>query len=176
MLTTLSSRRTEDVVAGLERPLHLSPPDLAQHRQSSLLTQSSSDPDPSDLPLYQKGFTTNEKSVAEPDSLEDYDDAEDDEDDEALPSTKKRKISERKRRMNAIADNYAQEQAQKSLEEDIRSNRQNMEDQSTRYIVHQAESQRIISTPREYQTELFERAKKKNIIAVLDTGKSTSLS
>lgn len=28
----------------------------------------------------------------------------------------------------------------------------------------------IISSPREYQTELFERAKKKNIIAVLDTG------
>ncbi len=28
----------------------------------------------------------------------------------------------------------------------------------------------IISSPREYQTELFERAKTKNIIAVLDTG------
>lgn len=28
----------------------------------------------------------------------------------------------------------------------------------------------IISSPREYQTELFERAKRKNIIAVLDTG------
>lgn len=28
----------------------------------------------------------------------------------------------------------------------------------------------IISSPREYQTELFERAKEKNIIAVLDTG------
>lgn len=30
--------------------------------------------------------------------------------------------------------------------------------------------QRIIETPREYQIDLFERAKKKNIIVVLDTG------
>ncbi|KAI0396321.1 hypothetical protein F5Y17DRAFT_456050 [Xylariaceae sp. FL0594] len=33
----------------------------------------------------------------------------------------------------------------------------------------------IISSPREYQTELFERAKKKNIIAVLDTGTGKTL-
>ena len=32
------------------------------------------------------------------------------------------------------------------------------------------ESQVIISDPREYQVELFERAKEHNIIAVLDTG------
>ncbi|KAI1268232.1 hypothetical protein F5Y18DRAFT_423590 [Xylariaceae sp. FL1019] len=33
----------------------------------------------------------------------------------------------------------------------------------------------IITSPREYQTELFERAKKKNIIAVLDTGTGKTL-
>ncbi|KAK5625395.1 hypothetical protein RRF57_001111 [Xylaria bambusicola] len=33
----------------------------------------------------------------------------------------------------------------------------------------------IISSPREYQTELFERAKRKNIIAVLDTGTGKTL-
>ncbi|KAI3318603.1 hypothetical protein HD806DRAFT_549027 [Xylariaceae sp. AK1471] len=33
----------------------------------------------------------------------------------------------------------------------------------------------IISSPREYQTELFERAKEKNIIAVLDTGTGKTL-
>ena len=107
--------------------------------------------------------------MPEPDYMEAYDDK--DEDDKVLPSTKPRKISERKRRMNAIADNYIQEMARKSFKEDMRNNRQNIEDQSARYIVHQAESQKIISTPREYQTELFERAKEKNIIAVLDTGK-----
>lgn len=110
--------------------------------------------------------------MLEPDDLEAYDD--EDEDDDVLTSTKPRKISERRRRMNVIADSYIQEMAQKSLKEDIRNNCQNLEDQSARYIVHQAESQKIISTPREYQTELFERAKEKNIIAVLDTGKQTS--
>lgn len=44
------------------------------------------------------------------------------------------------------------------------------EDKSTNLLVREAESERIISSPREYQTELFERAKQKNIIAVLDTG------
>ena len=41
---------------------------------------------------------------------------------------------------------------------------------STNRLVQEAESEKIISSPREYQTELFERAKQKNIIAVLDTG------
>ena len=100
-----------------------------------------------------------------------YDDDED-ESNEALSLAEPRKISERKRRMNLIADRYIQEMAQKSLKEDIRLNHKNVEDQSARYIIHQAESRRIISTPREYQTELFERAKERNIIAVLDTGKS----
>ncbi|KAI0432759.1 hypothetical protein F5Y09DRAFT_353064 [Xylaria sp. FL1042] len=37
------------------------------------------------------------------------------------------------------------------------------------------EDRPIISSPREYQTELFERAKQKNIIAVLDTGTGKTL-
>ncbi|KAI0889097.1 uncharacterized protein GGS22DRAFT_177710 [Annulohypoxylon maeteangense] len=42
-------------------------------------------------------------------------------------------------------------------------------------LVREAESEKIISSPREYQTELFERAKQKNIIAVLDTGTGKTL-
>ncbi|KAI1325782.1 hypothetical protein F5Y16DRAFT_411279 [Xylariaceae sp. FL0255] len=38
-----------------------------------------------------------------------------------------------------------------------------------------SEESAIISSPREYQTELFERAKQKNIIAVLDTGTGKTL-
>ena len=102
-------------------------------------------------------------------AYDDYD--EEGEDEDVLRSTRSREISERKRRTNAIADTYIQEIAQKSLKEDIQSGCYKIEDQSARYIVDQAESQRIISTPREYQTELFERAKDKNIIAVLDTGR-----
>lgn len=44
------------------------------------------------------------------------------------------------------------------------------ENRSVAWIVRQAESEKIINTPREYQVELFEKAKEKNIIAVLDTG------
>lgn len=37
-------------------------------------------------------------------------------------------------------------------------------------MVHSNESKRIIASPREYQIDLFERAKEKNTIVVLDTG------
>lgn len=46
------------------------------------------------------------------------------------------------------------------------------QDKSMNFLVREAESERIITSPREYQTELFEKAKEQNIIAVLDTGAS----
>ncbi|KAI1762058.1 hypothetical protein GGR53DRAFT_502835 [Hypoxylon sp. FL1150] len=49
------------------------------------------------------------------------------------------------------------------------------QDKSMHLLVQEAESERIISSPREYQTELFEMAKEKNIIAVLDTGTGKTL-
>ena len=41
---------------------------------------------------------------------------------------------------------------------------------STRNLISKQESTVIITDPREYQMELFEKAKEENIIAVLDTG------
>ena len=46
----------------------------------------------------------------------------------------------------------------------------NDEELSIRDLISKQESTVIITDPREYQVELFERAKKQNIIAVLDTG------
>ncbi|KAI9723933.1 MAG: hypothetical protein M1812_000651 [Candelaria pacifica] len=46
---------------------------------------------------------------------------------------------------------------------------------STRNLMSKQESTIIITDPREYQLELFERAKKQNIIAVLDTGSGKTL-
>lgn len=42
---------------------------------------------------------------------------------------------------------------------------------SIRELMAHPEAQKIIDDPREYQVELYERAKKENIVAVLDTGK-----
>ena len=41
---------------------------------------------------------------------------------------------------------------------------------STRALMLKQDSTKIITDPREYQLELFERAKTQNVIAVLDTG------
>ncbi|KAI1102779.1 hypothetical protein F4804DRAFT_333938 [Jackrogersella minutella] len=49
------------------------------------------------------------------------------------------------------------------------------DERSMHWLVQEAERENIISSPREYQTELFERAKQKNIIAVLDTGTGKTL-
>ncbi|KAI2472966.1 hypothetical protein F4781DRAFT_443323 [Annulohypoxylon bovei var. microspora] len=50
-----------------------------------------------------------------------------------------------------------------------------IDEKSMYLLVREAESEKIISSPREYQTELFERAKQKNVIAVLDTGTGKTL-
>ncbi|KAI1505214.1 RNase3 domain-containing protein [Biscogniauxia marginata] len=49
------------------------------------------------------------------------------------------------------------------------------ERKSVTRLVREAESEKIIASPREYQIELFERAKQKNTIAVLDTGTGKTL-
>jgi len=46
---------------------------------------------------------------------------------------------------------------------------------STANLIRKQEFAGNVSTPREYQTELFERAKVQNTIAVLDTGSGKTL-
>ncbi|KAI9732109.1 MAG: Dicer-like protein 1 [Cirrosporium novae-zelandiae] len=46
---------------------------------------------------------------------------------------------------------------------------------STRLLMNSQESAQVVTSPREYQYELFEMAKKENIIAVLDTGSGKTL-
>lgn len=47
--------------------------------------------------------------------------------------------------------------------------------QSVRWLANNTGAAQIIATPREYQVELFEKAKEENIIAVLDTGSGKTL-
>ena len=97
---------------------------------------------------------------------------EDEDDDDLQPVTKPPKITERKRKQNAIADRFMQHQNQKIIKEGNKIRPEDEAMQSARWLVNQSEKRQIISSPREYQVELFEKAKEKNIIAVLDTGPS----
>lgn len=101
--------------------------------------------------------------------VEDEHDVEDEEEEaeKELPLPKQRKIGESRRRQNAIFESYVQQQARKAT---INLPAGDDEDQPIKSLVKQSEAQQIISSPREYQLELYERAKQENIIAVLDTG------
>lgn len=62
--------------------------------------------------------------------------------------------------------------AEKVTTEEIEAAVQNANDEalSIRSLMSKQESAVLINDAREYQTELFEKAKQQNIIAVLDTG------
>lgn len=170
--TTLATRTTDDVIADLKQPLRA--PLIRPLKDS----QDSSSPRLSDKPDSSLHISTvlrqeREDPTLENDEGEDEgegDGDDDDQDDARLSITKPGKISERKKRLNAIADKYVQSSLERASKKDSQVKPEDEKHQSARWLINQSESQEIISTPREYQTELFERAKEKNIIAVLDTG------
>jgi len=170
--TALATRTTQDVIADLKRPLELLQtipvkrcPVLIEDiaLKSQLRKQWVSD----------ISNTSLEDEDEEQEQDQDIDDADLD---ELIPMTKPRKVSERKRRAAAIADSYIEAVLQKTLKDGISTVKPGEEStQSARWLVSQSESHQIISTPRTYQIELFELAKEKNVIAVLDTGSGKTL-
>jgi hypothetical protein len=101
---------------------------------------------------------------------EEAEDVESELEDELFAPKKPRKISERKRIQNAAHESWFQSYQRQQAKAASAISDAGSESLSVKYLVKQTESQRIISSPREYQVELFERAKEDNIIAVLDTG------
>ena len=84
-------------------------------------------------------------------------------------------MSPRKRRLLAlvlIVPNRLSRRAAKITNEEVQAIVENADEEnlSIRSLMAKQESNVIITDPREYQLELFEKAKKQNIIAVLDTG------
>jgi endoribonuclease Dicer len=82
-------------------------------------------------------------------------------------------ISNKRRVENAVFKQYASKLAAAFTEKDLKKAfKQSHAEQplSVKELLAQDESSERITDPRDYQIELFERAKQKNIIAVLETG------
>ncbi|QSZ34569.1 hypothetical protein DSL72_006163 [Monilinia vaccinii-corymbosi] len=155
--TALATRTTDDVIAELRRPLHV------QASQIQVDSQPNSSIDASNI---NAGLIT-KKSGLNKNDLTSLD--EDDEEELNQPVPEIKRISARKQKNAAIFDAFLKgAEKQPKAEKNISQTDEAI--QSTRWLIEQAEKQHIISSPRDYQLELFERAKKQNIIAVLDTG------
>lgn len=98
-----------------------------------------------------------------------------DEETEIIPEPKKE--SEKKRRQNATFSTWFNKQAETVINESVKKvmKIEDEESLSLKTIMARQESTPIIESPRDYQFELFERAKKQNTIAVLDTGSGKTL-
>jgi endoribonuclease Dicer len=181
--TALATRTTEvvieDLVEDRKRPGHDSLVNSSKRRQASYASEGAlSTSTISDLPEVQ--FNSNlhghvgkgKGSSGSTEDDEDYYD-EDEEEDGLQPVPAARKLTQRKIRLNAIADNYMHDLNQKLARGGNKVRPEDEAVQSARWLVNQSENRQIISSPREYQVELFEKAKEKNVIAVLDTGLST---
>ena len=162
--TTLATRTTEDVIADLKRTQRYgasSTPEPKRRLGSYASVQSSNT-------SVQAPSEIADLSIGEPDEDQESLDDDESDDDNAQAATKPRKITERKRKLNAVVEEYMQKKLETLTKEATKSRPQDQ--QSTRWLVDQAENRVIISSPREYQVELFNKAVEKNIIAVLDTG------
>jgi endoribonuclease Dicer len=91
-----------------------------------------------------------------------------------LPTTQ----AEKRREQNAIFESWLQtEAAQQPMRRRKQVATEEAEDEqlSIKLLMAKQESTEIVKNPREYQLELFERAKQENTIAVLDTGSGKTL-
>ena len=97
-----------------------------------------------------------------------------DSEEEQPPTAERSRTTERCRAQNAKFSAWLSQRAEKITKDEVQAivEDTNEETLSVRGLMAKQESNAIINTPREYQLELFERAKKQNIIAVLDTGQS----
>lgn len=102
-----------------------------------------------------------------------------DDEDQSPQSSQPQTSSEWKRRHVAIFTAYRQQFEKSMDEEDIKpreGNNGNKEQFETlKDLSAQQSADRVIDSPRDYQMELFERAKKQNTIAVLGTGSGKTL-
>ena len=101
-------------------------------------------------------------------------DSDSDYDEDSNTTSKSPRYSDRRRIQDAKFSAWLSERQQKVTKEEVKAVLDNANEEllSIRNLMAKQESDLIITSPREYQLELFERAKNQNIIAVLDTGPS----
>ena len=85
------------------------------------------------------------------------------------------KAPERRKIQDACFRQWIVQQAQTSTSRPKKTKSTDNDQLSIRQLIAQHESKPIITEPREYQVELFGRAKQQNTIAVLDTGTGKTL-
>lgn len=81
-------------------------------------------------------------------------------------------LNEKRRLQNEIFRAYAAQKTEEITEKEVKEAIKSEKDEvlSIRDILAKQENSSQINSPRDYQTELFQKAKEENIIAVLDTG------
>lgn len=157
--TALATRTADDVFAELRRPLHVQPSQTPTNTKITSVDRSSTN----------KLIISNSNGSGHNDLSALEDDEEDEEEEPNQPVPESKRVSARRQKNADIFDAFLKE-AQKRPKVEKKITQSDEAIQSTRWLIEQAEKQHIISSPRDYQLELFERAKNQNIIAVLDTG------
>jgi endoribonuclease Dicer len=157
----LLTRTADEVIADLKRG-HARPP-RKERKAEEVLEQAKG-----------TGHTNNnvreEKVEGEGDDAMEDSDAED----VLVEQPRIQKAPERQRVNKANFNSYFDKFARQKAKSQTIVEGSHLEKLSVKALVRQAESQRIIASPRDYQQELFEKAKERNIIAVMDTGKELS--
>lgn len=95
-----------------------------------------------------------------------------DSEDEQHQAATRSNESERRRVQNAKFSAWLSRRTEKITQDEVQTiiNNADEETLSIRSLMAKQAATAVVTSPREYQLELFERAKKQNIIAVLDTG------
>ncbi|KAK5991501.1 Dicer-like protein 1 [Cladobotryum mycophilum] len=155
-------------------------PTTESKSEASQLATESINTSPTKPPLYPSAGLVGESQSGslglEKLHLEEADDnvAEDDDENQPTGPGKPRVPTEKKRRENAAFESWLeknQREVTKASEEDLKKHDQ----LSAARFLQDSTSKKIISSPREYQLDLFERAKEQNSIVVLDTGSGKTL-